>query len=111
MYYATLHQKQGEMRALRMLQEFGNDLTKFVPNIVINDAAQETLDLIRRSYNNFVLLDVRNLDTDGIDILEDLLKLPQNENFDILYPIEYLVEGSSLNSNNYVRINKDVVNH
>jgi hypothetical protein len=110
MYYATLHQKQGEMRALRMLEEFGNNIEKFTPNIIINDASQETLNLIRKSYSHFVLLDVRNLDTDEIDTLEELLNLPENEDFSILYPIEYLVDGLSLKKDSHVRIDKSIVN-
>lgn len=110
MYYATLRQKQGELRALKKLLEFGNDVQKFIPNIIINDATQETLDTIRKSYNNYVLLDVRNLDSDDIEVLEELLIQSNNSNFDILYPAEYLLTNSEQKQIKHIRINKSVVN-
>lgn len=110
MYYATLHQKQGELRAIKQLLDFGNDVQNFVPNIIINDAEQETLDIIRKSYSNFILLDVRNLNSDEIESLEELLGIPDNSHFDILYPIEYLLDNSIQAQRNYVRISKSVVN-
>ncbi|MDJ0286611.1 MULTISPECIES: beta family protein [Bacillus] len=110
MYYATLRQKQGERRALKQLVEFGNDVTNFVPNIIIKDADQNSLNEIRASYNNFVLLDVRELDSDDIDSLEELLELDQNDNFDIMYPVEYILNNNSKREKNYVRIDKNVVN-
>ncbi|KMK69475.1 hypothetical protein ACJ64_15865 [Bacillus safensis] len=95
MYFATLRQKQGERRALKQLMEFGNDVTKFVPNIIVKDADQDSLNEIRNSYNSFVLLDVRELDSDDIDSLEELLELDQNDDFDIMYPVEYILNNSS----------------
>lgn len=109
MYYATLQLKQGERRALKKLEEFGNNVSRFVPNLIINDASQETLDLIRQSYTNFVLLDVRHLDSDDVELLEELIQKPENSSFDILYPIDYLL-NSPQHQLNYVRINRNVVN-
>lgn len=110
MYYATLRQKQGELRALNKLIEFGNNVENFIPNLIINDATQESLDIIRRNYRNFVLLDVRNLNSDEIETLEELLEIPNNLGFDILYPIEFLLDNTNPERRKYVRINKSVVN-
>lgn len=110
MYYATLHQKQGELRALKKLLDFGNDVRNFIPNMIINDASQETLDIIRKSYSNYILLDVRNLDSDDIETLEELIEQPNNSDLDILYPIEYLLDNSVQDQKKYVRISKSVVN-
>src|SRR5699024_2733441 len=104
-----LRQKQGELRALKKLLEFGNNTQNFIPNIILNDATQENLDTIRRSYEKYILLDVRNLETDDVEILEELLVEERNDNFDILYPIEYLLNGTSRDKNN-VRISKANIN-
>ncbi|GAQ19553.1 phage protein, beta [Oceanobacillus picturae] len=110
MYYATLNQKQGELRALKKLLEFGTNVNQFVPNLIINDSTQENLDTIRKSYSEYILLDVRNLDSNEIDNLEELLEQPNNEEFDIVYPIEYLLENSIQEKKKYVRISRSVVN-
>lgn len=109
-YYATLRQKQGELRALRKLVEFQSDISQFVPNIIIKDAAQDSLNDIRGSYTGFVLLDVRDLDSEDIYTLEELLENDNNPNFDILYPIEYLLNNNGRDQKSYVRISKSVVN-
>jgi hypothetical protein len=109
-YYATLRQKQGELRALRKLVEFPSDISQFVPNIIIKDAAQESLNDIRGSYTGFVLLDVRDLDSEDIYTLEELLENNNNPNFDILYPIEFLLNNNGRDQKSYVRISKTVIN-
>ncbi|MFP7284760.1 hypothetical protein SFC15_00860 [Shouchella clausii] len=110
MYYATLRQKQGERRALKKLEEFGSDTSRFVPNIIIRDADQESLDEIRNSYKGFVLLDVRDFEAEDIVLLEELLEETQNKNFEILYPIEYTLNNNGKEDKNYVRIDASVVN-
>ncbi len=109
-YYATLRQKQGELRALKKLVEFKSDISQFVPSIIIKDAAQESLNDIRGSYTGFVLLDVRDLDSDDIYTLEELLENDNNSNFDILYPIEFLLNSNDRDHKSYVRISRSVVN-
>lgn len=110
MYYATLRQKQGELRALSKLVEFQSDISQFVPNIIIKDAAQESLNDIRGSYTGFVLLDVRDLDSEDIYTLEELLENDNNPDFEILYPIEFLLNSNGRSQKSYVRISKSVVN-
>lgn len=78
--------------------------------MIINDYTQEVLDVIRKSYTNYMLLDVRNLNSEDIETLEDLLEQPNNLNFDILYPIEYLLENPSQDHKNHIRISKSDVN-
>jgi hypothetical protein len=110
MYYATLRQKQGERRALKQLEEFGSDTSKFIPNIIIKDADQDSLDEIRGSYSGFALLDVRDFETEDIVVLEELLEESQNTDFEILYPVEYILNNNGKENKKYVRIEDSVVN-
>ncbi|WBL16464.1 beta family protein [Sutcliffiella sp. NC1] len=110
MYYATLRQKQSERRALKQLIEFGNDTSKFIPNIIVKDSSQESLDELRTCYNALILLDVRELDSDEIVLLEDLLRDEKNVNFEIMYPIEYILNNETDESRRYVRIDASVIN-
>ncbi|MEC1472231.1 hypothetical protein P9D31_07740 [Bacillus haynesii] len=110
MYYATLRQKQGECRALKALVEFKNDISQFVPNIIIKDANQESLDEIRKSYKGFVLLDVRDFEPEDIVLLEELLENDLNKDFEIMYPVEYILNNNGKEDKKYVRIDESVVN-
>ncbi|RHW29360.1 hypothetical protein D1B32_22365 [Oceanobacillus profundus] len=56
------------------------------------------------------MLDVRNLNSDDIETLEELIRNPSNLDFDILYPIEYLLDNAIQEPKTYVRISKSVVN-
>lgn len=109
MYYATLRQKQGECRALKQLEEFENDISKFVPNMIIKDANQECLDDIRKSYKGFVLLDVRDFEPEDIVVLEELLENHLNKDFEIMYPVEYIADDNRKEDKKYVRIDESVV--
>ena len=111
MYFSTVRSKEGELRALEKLYESNNNLETFIPNIIVSDASKEILNLINQKYPLFSLLDIRELDADDIETLEELLKDSQYSNHQIVYPIDILLEP--LDDDfiyNYVRIPKSSIN-
>ncbi|EJJ0947125.1 hypothetical protein NIN56_002853, partial [Enterococcus faecalis] len=111
MYYSTIRSKEGELRALEKLYETGNNLDNFIPNIIVSDGSEEILNLINRKFPLFSLLDIRELDADNIEALEELLKKQEYSNHAIVYPIDILLEPMDNEIIcEYVRIPKNSIN-
>ncbi len=113
MYIATLRPKEGELRALDKLKEYEFSNRSFIPNFIIGDFSSELLNSIKKKYEHDTLLDVRNLDVDDIETLEELLNNDTNDysQFDIVYPIETLLYAENdMPSVKYVRISKRSIN-
>lgn len=104
MYIATLRQKQGELRALEMLEPQHKSGETFIPNIIINDSAIESLQNIKGKFDSFVMIDTRDLSGEEIEELEEHLSLPEFFNFRINYSIETCQNNWPSGNFNYVRI-------
>lgn len=112
MYVPTLRAKEGELRALSKMQDFGQSSNSLLPNLIINDASIEVLNTIKRKYAGPKLLDVRDLNVDEIETLEEILKEnPDNyKDFTIVYPVNILIDSTTDASYDYIRISKHHMN-
>lgn len=110
MYIATLRQKQGELRALEMLEsQYKND-ELFIPNIIISDTSRGSLQNIQEKFDSTIILDTRDLSGDEIEELEDYLTSQEFSNFYINYSIETCLNNWPNENFNYVRIPNNLLN-
>lgn len=94
MYLPTLRVKNGELQALKEFTKHTSTKDKtssLLPNFVITDASQNELDKIMQSYTSHTLLDTRQLDSEEIIDLVELIKAKENEQFDIIFPLNLLI--------------------
>lgn len=110
MYISTLRQKQGELRALEMLDPQYKNAEMFIPNIIISDSAIESLQHIKRKFDSVVIIDTRELSGEEIEELEEHLSLPDFSNFYINYSIETCLTSWPIEDFNYVKIPQNLLN-
>lgn len=110
MYISTLRQKQGELRALEMLEDSFVDANLFIPNIIVKDATKESLEQIKSKFNSIVLLDTRELEPEEIEQLEEYVLLDEFSDFHINYSVENCINGWPIEKFNYAKIRKSLLN-
>lgn len=110
MYISTLRQKQGELRALEMLEEDYLNPDLFIPNIILRESAMESLQQIKNKFNSVVLLDTRDLNEEEIEELEEHVLLENFSDFYINYSIENCITNWPTEKFNYVKIPKNLLN-
>lgn len=110
MYIVTLRPKQGELRALEMLDDRYKNNDMFIPNIIINDASRETLQNIQSKFNSTVILDTRDLSGEELEELEDIINTPEFPNFFINYSIETCLSSWPTDNFNFVKIPRNLLN-
>lgn len=110
MYISTLRQKQGELRALDMLEARHVNSNLFIPNIILKDSSIESLQQIKDKFNSKVILDTRDLDADEIGELEENVLLADFQHFYINYSIENCITNWPTEKFDYVKIPKNLLN-
>lgn len=102
----VLRKKEGELRALNYIDK---DFDKIFPLMIINHATEDEINSILKKYNGRFLIDTRNLDSNDITLLQDILSSnPKYSNIKICYPISILLNDNRGYANNqYIIINKN----
>lgn len=110
LYIATLRQKQGELRALEMLEPQYKNGDIFIPNIIISDSSRETLQTILTKFDSTVILDTRDLTGEEIEELDELVNSQDFPNFHINYSIDSCLNNWPTENFNFVKIPKNLLN-
>ncbi|CAM4322852.1 hypothetical protein LIBO111022_15780 [Listeria booriae] len=109
MYMSILKNKQGERKAVSMLDQ--NIVDNFLPTFIVDDYDDDVLKKLASIYSEKTLIDVRNLGVDEILELKNIISsLPELSHFNILYPIDVILSAPEIEDINFARIDKTKLN-
>ena len=110
MYLCCMKNKQGEVRALEKLKETNE--TSFIPLIILQDVEEGALEKLKNSHSGLILLDLRELESEEVLLLNEILNDNSFDNFKIVYDSNQLLqeENDIGEETEYIKINPAEIN-